>query len=290
MKFFCPRWGSESLSWDEFLSRVRDEGYDGVECGVARTAELRELDGIWNKAEQRGLLMIAQHYDTVDADFNRHYDMYNEWLHDMKDYPVVKINSQTGRDIFSFEQNKALILAAAKFTTDTGIEVVHETHRHKWSFAAHVTREFLEKIPGFRITLDASHWVCVAESFLEDQPAAMALAIQRTGHLHARVGYPEGPQVPDPRVPEWQTALQHHLSWWDAVVAQQRKQGGQTPKQGGDAPQKGKAPQGDGAPITISPEFGPYPYMVEMPFTRQPITSQWEVNAWMMRMLRERYK
>jgi len=152
----------------------------------------------------------------------------------------------------------------------TGIEVVHETHRNKWSFAAHVAREYLEKMPDLRITLDASHWVCVAETFLQDQPEAMALAIARTGHIHARVGYPCGPQVPDPRAPEWQEALQYHLGWWDAVIAHRQTQGAATP-------------------LTVTPEFGPYPYMVELPYSRQPIVSQWDVNVWMMGLLKERW-
>ena len=269
--FFCPRWGSEQVGWVEFLDRVRDAGYDGIEYGVASSANTRELDEIWKMAAVRGLLIVAQHYDTMEADFGRHAAKYGKWLELMKDYPVVKINSQTGRDFFTFDQNRALIDAASAFSAANGVEVVHETHRNKFSFAAHIVKDYLERIPGLWLTLDASHWVCVAESFLDDQPAAMELAIRRTGHIHARVGYPEGPQVADPRVPEWQAALSHHLRWWDTVVEIYRATGN---------------PQ----PLTITPEVGPYPYMLQVPFTRQPLTDQWEVNAWMMGMLRERYR
>ena len=76
------------------------------------------------------------------------------------------------------------------------MEVLHETHRNKFTFAAHITFDYPNRIPELRITLNASHWVNVAESFLEEQ--AIDLAIKRTEHIHARVGYPEGPQVPDP--------------------------------------------------------------------------------------------
>jgi len=148
--------------------------------------------------------------------------------------------------------------------------VHHETHRGKFSFAAHITKQYLQKIPDLQITLDASHWVCVAESFLKNQQEAMHLAIERTEHIHARVGYEEGPQVPDPRVPEWQYALDMHLNWWDKIAAR-------------------KTNEGTDAVLTITPEFGPFPYMVSMPFTQQAITNQWEVNAYMMQLLRERY-
>jgi hypothetical protein len=32
--FFCPRWGSESLSWDTFCHKVKEAGFDGAEAGV----------------------------------------------------------------------------------------------------------------------------------------------------------------------------------------------------------------------------------------------------------------
>ena len=44
-----------------------------------------------------------------------------------------------------------------------------------------------------------------------------------------------------------------------------------------------------GKVFTITPEFGPWPYMPALPFTRQPITSQWEVNVYMRDLLKKRY-
>ena len=264
IEFYCPRWGSEELPWEDFCRKVKAEGYDGIEYGIAYTAPTAELDAVWNMAAKSDLKIIAQHYDTMDADFSRHYDVYCAWLERLVPYAPVKVNSQTGKDYFSFEQNKKLVEAAAL----SSHQVVHETHRNKFSFAAHITKEYLEQIPELKITLDASHWVCVAESYLDDQPLAMSLAIERTDHIHARVGYPEGPQVTDPRVAEWQFALEKHLSWWDQVVARKRK---------------------ENAVLTIAPEFGPYPYMVHDPVSGHPVAPQWSVNAYMMNLLKRRY-
>ena len=268
IQFFCPRWGSEELSWDNFCQKISRAGYDGFEYGIARTTSNEELDTAWNTAEKYKLKIIAQHYDTYEADFSKHYDLYCAWLERIKSWPCVKINSQTGKDYFNIQQNTALIQAAFGVSAQTGIQVVHETHRNKFSFAAHITKEYLEKIQGLKITLDASHWVCVAESFLEDQYGAMQLAVERAEHLHARVGYPCGPQVPDPREPEWQHALNMHLNWWDKIVARKKE---------------------EQSILTITPEFGPYPYMVHLPFSQTPITDQWEVNVYMMNLLRKRY-
>jgi len=270
LKFFCPRWGSENLNWDDFLQKVKSAGYSGIEYAIANESTPEELSQVWEKVEKYGLEVIPQHYGTYEADFPKHYDTFAAWFEKIRPFKALKIDSQTGKDFFTFEQNKQLIDLTVDYTKSSGVEVYHETHRNKFAFAAHITKEYLTRIPYLKLTLDVSHWVNVAESFLEDQEEAMALAISRTEHIHARVGYPEGPQVPDPRVPEWQEALNTHLAWWDKIIELKR--------------------QANQAVFTITPEFGPYPYMVSLPFTRQPITDQWEVNVYMMNLLRERYQ
>lgn len=270
LKFFCPRWGSESLGLDDFFRKVKGAGYDGVEYAIAGDTTIAQLDEIWIGAARYGLLLIAQHYDTYESNYDKHFEAHGRWFEKLRGYPVVKVNSQTGKDYFSFEQNKSLIDLTSAFSAGTGIEVCHETHRNKFSFAAHITRQYLQGIPDLNITFDVSHWICVAESYLQDQLPAVEIAIARTGHIHARVGYPEGPQIPDPRVPEWQDALNVHLNFWDQVVAFKEKQ--------------------NHSLLTISPEFGPYPYLVELPGSRRPIADQWDINVWMMRLLKERYK
>lgn len=268
--FFCPRWGSEAVPWADFLPRVRAAGYDGVEYAVAAATPATELAAVGEELARHGLQAIVQHYDTHTADFARHHEAYARWFEKIRPFPALRINSQTGKDCFSVAQNQALLAVAAAFEADAGTDVLHETHRGKFSFAAHVTQEYLRADPALRLTLDASHWVIVSESYLVDQPAALALALARTEHLHARVGHPEGPQVPDPRAPEWQPAVQAHLAWWDCVVARKRA-------------------AGPGALLTITPEFGPPPYLPTLPFTQQPVASQWDVNVHMLNLLKKRY-
>ena len=230
------------------MKKVKAAGFDGVEYAITGDTPDRTLDEVWTLAEKYQLLMIPQHFDTVSADFNEHYDMYANWLERIRQYPALKINSQTGRDIFSFEQNVSLIQLA-------GEGVVHEMHRGKFSFAAHVTKPYLQALPELQLTFDISHWVAVAESYLEDQQAAVQLAIERAAHIHARVGFPEGPQIPDPRLPEWCKELDLHLRWWQQIV--------------------------DKGPVTITPEFGPFPYMTHD-------VSQWDINLFMKEIIKKR--
>ena len=148
------------------------------------------------------------------------------------------------------------------------VPIYHETHRSRILFAAPVARTFMEKIPDLRLTLDISHWCNVHESLLEDQVDTVAMALNRTDHIHARVGHQEGPQVNDPRAPEWNAAVQAHYAWWDRVVEQKKKEGKR---------------------LTILTEFGPSNYLPTLPYTRQPVADQWEINNYMLNTLRKRY-
>jgi hypothetical protein len=73
----------------------------------------------------------------------------------------------------------------------------------------------------------------------------------------------------DPRAPEWQEAVEKHIAWWSSIVYRHRE---------------------IGFPSTITTEFGPFPYLQHLPYTQTPIYSQWEVNTYMMALLKERLK
>lgn len=265
--FYCTLWGQEQVPFDQFLQRVKAEGYDGVELSLP--LDEREKAFMLDRVAFHQLLLVGQHWDTVASDYASHLAEFEQRLRSLAAAKPLYITSQTGKDFYTFEQNKTLLLLADRIAAETGVRIIHETHRGRFSFAAHVTRCFLEHLPELFINPDVSHWFAVAESFLPDQEEALNLAERRTAHIHARIGHTQGPQVSDPRAPEWQDAVQQHLEIWDRVIAQQAAAG--TPSFG------------------ITCEFGPAPYMPLLPYTKQPVSDQWEVNAYMKDMLRKRY-
>jgi sugar phosphate isomerase/epimerase len=178
------------------------------------------------------------------------------------------INCHSGRDYFSFEENSRFFEHTMELARETGIKICHETHRSRILYSAPVARNFMEKIPGLRMTLDISHWCNVHETLLQDQQETVNMALQRVDHIHARIGHPEGPQVNDPRAPEWSDALKAHFAWWDAVVKLKKEKGER---------------------LTVLTEFGPPHYMPTIPYTMQPVADQWGINVHMMKILRERY-
>lgn len=264
--FFCPLWGSEALDFNMFCLKVKEAGYDGVELSFPmednRKKEMADM------IRNHGLEIIAQHFETVDADFESHKINYRKRLENLAAVNPKFINSQTGKDFFSFDQNKDLIDLAKTIEQDTGTIILHETHRGKFSFAAHITKNYIKNIPDLRMTFDLSHWCNVAETMLDDQSEAVDLAIDRADHIHARIGFPEGPQIPDPRAKEWENTMEVFINWWKRIVARARKEGKEE--------------------FTITSEFGPFPYMTIQPFTRMPITDQWQVNVHMMDLLRNK--
>lgn len=265
--FFCPMWGSENRSFKDFARNVKEAGYDGVEMGFPN--DQNQKHRFIQILQDEDLLLIGQHYQTATSDFIAHKTEYAKNLRNLVGTSPLFINSQTGKDFFSFEQNVELIEIANTISVETGVKIIHETHRGKFSFAAHTTQKYLKHFDTLRLGLDISHWCNVAESLLQDQEEAVSLALSRTDHIHARVGFQEGPQVPDPRVPEWKDTLEQHLTWWDTVVDSFERRNEDL--------------------ITITAEFGPFPYMQIHPVTKMPLADQWDLNLYMKDLLSSRY-
>lgn len=267
IEYFFPHWGSEHLSFDVFAQRVKFQGFSGIEMSLP--SNVGEKQAIIRVLQKYQLCLIGQHWETVDVDFTAHKKNYALRLHNLVSAKPVFINTQTGKDYYSFDQNQELIAIASHIERQSGIEIFHETHRGKFSFAAHITREYLKNIPELKITLDASHWCNVAESFLADQPESVQLAIEHTRHIHARVGHTQGPQVPNPQDSLWNEALKIHVGWWRRVLEHARKTGQKK--------------------ITITPEFGAPPYMTLLPGTQRPIANQWDINVFMVTYLTDAF-
>ena len=268
LTIMATSWGFDG-SMDEFCAKVKKEGYDGVELWWP-TDNKKAQDEIFTALKKYNL-EIGFLCGGAQRDPQEHLEFYKKMIDAAAKQQVQRplyINNHSGRDHYSFEQNKKFIEHTTALAKETGISIVHETHRSRMLFAAHVTKEFIEKIPELRINLDISHWCNVHESLLSDQTAAVQLALDRADLIHARIGHPEGPQVNDPRAPEWENVVKQHFEWWDIVVERKKK---------------------NGERMVFLTEFGPPDYMPTMAYTRQPLADQWAINVHMMNLLRKRY-
>jgi len=268
LRIMQTSWGFKGTI-DEFCAAAKKEGYDGIEVWWPTEAQARQE--LFAALKKHGL-EIGFLCGGSQADFKEHFATFKQASIDAAKNDIQKplyINCHSGRDYFSFDQSKAFIDHTTQLSKETGITICHETHRSRIMFAAHVARQFIEKIPELKLTLDISHWCNVHESLLADQQETVAMALQRVEHIHARIGHQEGPQVNDPRAPEWEAVVKQHLEWWDKVIERKKK---------------------NGEPMTILTEFGPPGYMPVLPYTRQPVADQWAINVHMMKLLRSRYQ
>ncbi len=249
----------------EFCARIKADGFDGAE--VWFPADEKNQQELLNAFEKHGLkygFLIG----GSDSTFTHNLDQFTQMLNRGVTAKPLYINCHSGKDYFSFSENKAFMDLTAKASIASGIPIYHETHRGKSLYSAPITKNFIEQLSSLRLTLDISHWCNVHESMLDDQKETIGLALSRTDHIHARIGHPEGPQVSDPRAPEWKFAADAHFGWWDRVVEQKKKEGKR---------------------MTMLTEFGPPDYMPTTAYTRQPLADQWQINKYMLDVLRKRY-
>ena len=263
IKYTCTYWGCENQSAKSFLDAVVANGYNGVEINFPDDQqfvdEFRiELENIRNTIDPN-FIFIAQQVlsnknETVSEYIERMADRLNFLIALQPNY----INSHTGKDFYDFSDNCFIIDYAEKLSKSSGVPIWHEIHRGRFSFHAKTLLSYLELFPNLQLIADFSHFCTVSESILQDQTAIITQIYPHIKHIHARVGFEQSPQVNNPFAPEWKKHLEHYLNWWNEIIAVHEKR---------------KVTE-----ITITPEFGPFPYMPQEPFTQKPLANQWETN------------
>ena len=261
--FFQTNWGFEG-SWEAFFLKTKSSGYDGVEVWLPKNARVQQEVSKGLKKHQLKVIYLCGTNKSLS--FKESLLAYEN---DLKRAIVQKpyaINSHTGSDFFSFEQNMKFLKLANDLSNKYNIPIHHETHRGRFSYALPETKRYLNSDSAFRLTLDISHWMVVHESLLAQQQQLLDEVMERTAHIHARIGFEEGPQVNNPQAPEWDKALNRHLSIWESIILSHWK---------------------TGKPMTITTEFGPPNYLPTAPFTQKPLSDQWEANVFIMKAIKE---
>ncbi|MFD2333359.1 sugar phosphate isomerase/epimerase family protein [Cohnella sp. GCM10020058] len=260
LQFFKALWGMEGTLAEQ-VNRAAEAGYAGIETPPPAPEQAEEFSAL---LEERRLAYIAQIFTS--GDHAASFAERSAYAASLKPQLIV---SHSARDSMTEAEQDRFFEAALETESRIGIPIGHETHRQRAMFTPWTTSRLLRKFPELRITADFSHWMNVCESHLEDQEEHLTLAIERAVHIHGRIGYPEGPQVPHPGAPEYRTELEIHLGWWERILNAKRQSGAEE--------------------ATFTAEFGPPGYMHTLPFTNRPVADLWEVNQWMTDRVRERF-
>jgi sugar phosphate isomerase/epimerase len=275
IKYCCTHWGSEKDKPEVFVDKVLSAEYEGIEINFPSINDtsanlfLKLIANIRNTHSD--FTFVAQHIIPVE---NTSVDEYivsvTKNLLELSSIQPSFINAHTGKDYFSFDDNCRIIEATLNIASKTGVRVLHETHRGRFSFHAASLIPYLKKFPELELVGDFSHFCTVSESMLQDQEEIIQQIIPHVGHIHARIGHEQGPQVNDPFAPEWENHILIYEKWWQSIIDFKKEKNVQS--------------------ISITPEFGPAPYMPSMPFTKTPLSNQWDINYQMMLRLKEMLK
>ncbi|HSI15419.1 MAG TPA: TIM barrel protein [Chthoniobacter sp.] len=265
---FKTLWGHTG-SIDDAIAAAQKHGFDGIEGQAPSEPDFRR------KLKNAGLEHIAEictaggYVPNRSASVADHLDSFRRQAEAAMENQPRFLTVIAGCDAWPLSASVEFFCAAMEFAGRLGIAVSFETHRSRSMFNPWITRDILQALPAMRITCDFSHWCCVCERLIDTEADVLALCAERAHHVHARVGYDQGPQVPHPAAPEYQPALEAHERWWRRIWKAQAQRGV--------------------AISTMTPEFGPDGYLQCAPFTQTPVADLVEINAWMAQREREQF-
>ena len=276
LKLFATAWGLleeaagpyplESLP--QIVKKLKSLGYSGIEIPITFAMKFGSSK-FARLLEEEGMLFIAQVFSSgapptpgnlsVPSEFGlehlpdnsdntrdvaRHKAVWGQQVQECAKIRHVlhSVNSHTGKDYFTPAEADDLFAYCVKLEKELGLVVNHETHRARILYSPWPTPRVFEAHPELHFTADLSHFSVVTETGADDPEVnkVVSLITPRTRHVHARVGFQEGPQVPDPRGPIWVPYMAGYMQWWKGIYLASMARGD--------------------AVMTTTPEFGPFMY------------------------------
>lgn len=266
LELFKTLWGHEG-DLPSAIGLARDAGFTGIE-GPAPLEETRRaaffeaLTGTPWIAEVTTCTPPGEYLPLPHQPVEAHLASLHDGLRRSLPGKPRFITTMAGSDEWDFDETVRFHSALLNLEQQHGIAISVETHRGRPTFHPWQTKRLLETLPDLRLTCDFSHWCVVSERLLLDQqPDLLDRCAQHVHHIHGRVGYAQGPQVPDPRAPEYTAELAAHERWWDCLLDSMRARGH--------------------CSATFTPESGPDGYLHLMPFTQSPVADLWDINRWL---------
>jgi hypothetical protein len=251
--------------WEESFPRMKGAGYQGIELDLPDSEGQHRLR---ERLEQFGFQYIAQIH-TRGNTVEEHITCLKRRMIEAKHLKPRMVVCFGGHDGWGEPDVDLFIREALKIEEAVGIPIGHVTGRGRVLYQPWRTARLMEEHPGLKLCCSYSNWVVVTERLLEDIPSILQEAAKRCIHIHGRVGYEAGPQVPDPRAAEYQRQVEAHDLWWDAIWKTQAEQGVEA--------------------TSFTPNYGPPPYLHTLPHTNAPVASLSEICDWQAARAKERF-
>ncbi len=264
LKIFKTLWGFQG-NIDQAVEQAVAANMQGIEGPAPATAGERE--SFAEALQAQGLDYIAEittagsYVPERRATLQQHLDSLQQKLAHSAELNPSFVTCLGGCDAWSEAQSMEFFQRGMELAESFDLAISFETHRSRSLFNPWVTQRMAAQLPAMNFTVDFSHWCVVCERLMDTELDVIEAIAGQVQHIHARIGYDQGPQVPDPRAPEYEYALRAHQSWWEIIWRAQQARGFDT--------------------LTMTPEFGPDGYLHEAPYSRQPVADLWELNQWM---------
>jgi len=273
LKIFRTLWGY-SGDYASAFECAGKHGIAGIEGPVPATmAEAEQLADLLDQYQLDYIAEIATAGSYVPDRRLTPQDHINDLaanLDRLKPLQPLLITCLGGCDAWSLTQSIDFLARATALVDGYDHQISFETHRGRSLFNPWATRQIVDALPEIRLTCDFSHWYVVCEGLQETEQAIIASLLENAEHIHCRVGYAQGPQVPDPRSEVYANELHQHLDWWNAIWQQHHLQGREY--------------------TTATPEFGPDGYDYRDPDTGKTLIEPGLLNRWMADRLRNEFK
>ena len=209
VKLFKTLWGHDG-DLDAAISLAKAAGFEGIESPAPTDDKVRKT--FFETIEACGLDWICEvstctpegkYVPFPGRSAAEHLESLEEAVVACLEGSPRFVNVMGGWDGWKFEEAVKFHEGVVRLERRLGISISIETHRGRYSASPWLMREVLHEVPDLKVTCDFSHWCVVSERLLlDEEPGILALASRHAYHVHARVGYAQGAQVPDPRAPE----------------------------------------------------------------------------------------
>lgn len=246
---------------DEKFERVREAGFEAVECWLTDESEREVKEAL----DRHGLRLILGHrpFDlaAIEATVARAVRLGADFVF-----------AQPADAFTSLDTVEKLVRDGRAFANAAGLAFFVETHRNNFTENLPQTLALIERIPDIRFTGDLSHFVVVGEFYGWKEERAidrMLPVLERTSHLHGRIGNGEQVQV-DVGDGSGQTA-QFFVELWATAMRFWRRDAG----------------PGDVFPFTS--ELGPPRYAITLPDGRE-FSDRWEQSLVMKRLAEQAWE
>ncbi len=265
LKLVRHLWGITE-PWEVVFPRIQASGYTAIEAPLPTTGDQVRFGALLEKYHF-DYVALVQTTGTTMAD---HMASFRDQIARSLSFQPLLITSHSGYDSWDAQTNAAFFTQALELESTLAVPVAHETHRGRILHHPWITSRLLDQFASLRLCCDLAHWVVACERLLETETAIIAQCAERCIHIHARVGYEEGPQVPDPRAPEYQRHVVAHEGWWEQIWERQAARGDKV--------------------STLTPEYGPPNYIHTLPYSQMPVANVWEICDWQAQRQATRFR